>query len=135
MTYAKDLRRPLLLLHGTADDNVYFRHTLKLANALFREGREFDLLPLMRKKSIPLMAYSPLDQGRLLTKPALKKLANGIGCTPAQLALAWVLRHGAMSSALIGASRVEQIEQNVAALGALELTGAELSKIDKICSA
>ncbi len=46
LTYAKDLRRPLLLIHGTADDNVYFRHTLKLANALFREGRDFELLPL-----------------------------------------------------------------------------------------
>ncbi len=46
LTYAADLRRPLLLIHGTADDNVYFRHTLKLANALFREGKEFDLLPL-----------------------------------------------------------------------------------------
>jgi dipeptidyl-peptidase-4 len=46
LTYADELRRPLLLIHGTADDNVYFRHTLKLANALFRAGREFDLLPL-----------------------------------------------------------------------------------------
>jgi dipeptidyl-peptidase-4 len=46
LTYAKDLRRPLLLVHGTADDNVYFRHTLKLADALFREGKEFELLPL-----------------------------------------------------------------------------------------
>jgi dipeptidyl-peptidase-4 len=46
LTYAKELRRPLLLIHGTADDNVYFRHTLKLANALFREGRDFELLPL-----------------------------------------------------------------------------------------
>jgi dipeptidyl-peptidase-4 len=46
LTYAKDLRRPLLLIHGTADDNVYFRHTLKLGNELFRAGRDFDLLPL-----------------------------------------------------------------------------------------
>ncbi|MGL4552221.1 MAG: prolyl oligopeptidase family serine peptidase, partial [Gemmataceae bacterium] len=37
---------PLLLVHGTADDNVYFRHTLRLADALFREGKEFDVLPL-----------------------------------------------------------------------------------------
>jgi dipeptidyl-peptidase-4 len=44
--YAKDLKRPLLLVHGTADDNVYFRHTLRLADALFREGKEFDVLPL-----------------------------------------------------------------------------------------
>jgi dipeptidyl-peptidase-4 len=43
---AKDLKRPLLLIHGTADDNVYFRHTLKLADALFRAGKDFDVLPL-----------------------------------------------------------------------------------------
>jgi dipeptidyl-peptidase-4 len=46
LTYATDLKRPLLLIHGTADDNVYFRHTLKLADALFRAGKEFELLPL-----------------------------------------------------------------------------------------
>jgi len=46
LTYAKDLKRPLLLVHGTADDNVYFRHSLKLADALFRAGKDFDLLPL-----------------------------------------------------------------------------------------
>ena len=46
LTYAADLKRPLLLVHGTADDNVYFRHTLKLSDALFREGKEFELLPL-----------------------------------------------------------------------------------------
>lgn len=46
LTYAADLKRPLLLVHGTADDNVYFRHTLKLTNALFRAGKDFDLLPL-----------------------------------------------------------------------------------------
>ena len=46
LTYAAKLKRPLLLVHGTADDNVYFRHTLKLADALFRAGRDFDVLPL-----------------------------------------------------------------------------------------
>jgi dipeptidyl-peptidase-4 len=46
LTYAADLKRPLLLIHGTADDNVYFRHTLKLTDALFRAGKEFELLPL-----------------------------------------------------------------------------------------
>jgi dipeptidyl-peptidase-4 len=46
LTYAGGLRRPLLLVHGTADDNVYFRHTLKLCDALFRAGKEFDVLPL-----------------------------------------------------------------------------------------
>src|SRR4029077_10378396 len=46
LTYAKDLSRPLLIVHGTADDNVYFRHSLRLADALFREGKEFEILPL-----------------------------------------------------------------------------------------
>lgn len=46
LTYAQGLKRPLLLVHGTADDNVYFRHTLKLADALFRAGKDFEVLPL-----------------------------------------------------------------------------------------
>lgn len=46
LTYADGLRRPLLLVHGTADDNVYFRHTLKLCDALFRAGKDFEVLPL-----------------------------------------------------------------------------------------
>ena len=46
LTYAAELRRPLLLVHGTADDNVYFRHTLRLVDALFRAGKEFEVLPL-----------------------------------------------------------------------------------------
>ena len=43
---AKKLSRPLLLVHGTADDNVFYRHTLKLTDALFRAGKQFDVLPL-----------------------------------------------------------------------------------------
>ena len=46
LTYAGDLTRPLLLLHGTADDNVYFRHSLKLVDALFRHGKHFEIVPL-----------------------------------------------------------------------------------------
>ncbi|MFN4261556.1 MAG: alpha/beta fold hydrolase [Gemmataceae bacterium] len=48
LTYADRLQRPLLLVHGTADDNVYFRHSLKLADALFRASKDFDMLPLPR---------------------------------------------------------------------------------------
>ena len=40
------MKRPLLLIHGTGDDNVYFRHTLKLVDALFRAGKPCDVLPL-----------------------------------------------------------------------------------------
>ena len=46
LTHAPKLQRPLLLIHGTADDNVYFFHSLKLADALLRAGRPVDLLPL-----------------------------------------------------------------------------------------
>ncbi|MBX3395083.1 MAG: DPP IV N-terminal domain-containing protein [Phycisphaerae bacterium] len=45
-TYAEQLTRPLLLIHGTTDDNVYFQHTLKLHDALFRAGRHHELLVL-----------------------------------------------------------------------------------------
>jgi dipeptidyl-peptidase-4 len=43
---APNLRRPLLLVHGTADDNVYYRHTLRLTEALIRAGRDFEVMPL-----------------------------------------------------------------------------------------
>jgi dipeptidyl-peptidase-4 len=67
LTYAKDLKRPLLLIHGTADDNVYFRHTLKLANALFRAGKDFDLLPL---PGLTHMVPDPVVSQRLWAKIA-----------------------------------------------------------------
>jgi dipeptidyl-peptidase-4 len=46
VTYAQNLSRPLTLVHGTNDDNVYFFHTLKLVNALFRAGRKFEVMPI-----------------------------------------------------------------------------------------
>ena len=46
LTYAAGAKRPLLLLHGTADDNVFFLHSLKLADALFRAGRPALFVPL-----------------------------------------------------------------------------------------
>lgn len=46
LTWAPKLERPLLLIHGTGDDNVYFFHSLALADALFKAGRPFEFLPL-----------------------------------------------------------------------------------------
>ena len=46
LTWARDLVRPLLILHGTADDNVYFLNSLKLVDALFRAGKSFEFVPL-----------------------------------------------------------------------------------------
>ncbi|HYE33369.1 MAG TPA: DPP IV N-terminal domain-containing protein [Methylomirabilota bacterium] len=46
LTYADKLQRPLLLVHGTSDDNVFFLHSLKLADALFKNRKHFEILPL-----------------------------------------------------------------------------------------
>jgi dipeptidyl-peptidase-4 len=46
LTYCKDLSVPLMIVHGTSDDNVYFAHSLKMTRELFRNGKEFDFLPL-----------------------------------------------------------------------------------------
>lgn len=46
LTYCKDLTVPLLIIHGTADDNVYFLHALKMTEGLFRAGKKFEFLPL-----------------------------------------------------------------------------------------
>ena len=70
--------------HGLAASN-------QVLYCLSRRGPEFDLLPWMRERHMPLMAYSPLDQGALLDEPALQKIAAEIGATPAQMAIAWLL--------------------------------------------
>jgi L-glyceraldehyde 3-phosphate reductase len=75
---------------------------------------------------------SDIYEGRLARIRALNELAKRRGQSLAQMALAWVLRDGRMTSALIGASRVEQIEQNVAALAKLSFTAEELASIDAI---
>ena len=60
---------------------------------LVRRGPEWDLLPRARRDGLPLMAYSPVEQGRLLDEPALREVADRHGATPAQIAVAWVLDH------------------------------------------
>lgn len=55
-------------------------------------GVEFDLLPWMRERSMALMAYCPIDGGRITGDPAVKKLAASRGVSAAQLALGWLLR-------------------------------------------
>jgi dipeptidyl-peptidase-4 len=61
LTYADNLARPLLIVHGTADDNVHFSHALALADALLRAGKKFDFLPLARQ------THGPRDP-KLLTR-------------------------------------------------------------------
>jgi diketogulonate reductase-like aldo/keto reductase len=96
---------------------------------LSRRGPEFDLLPLMRKRSIPLMAYSPLDQGGLLRKPALKKIADEVGCTAAQLALAWVLAQPGVVTIPKSSSR-ERVKENLGAVD-VKLSAKILADLDR----
>ena len=58
---------------------------------LSRRGIEWDLLPWLRERGMPVMAYSPIEQARLLRQPGLKDFAQRHGMTPAQAALAWLL--------------------------------------------
>jgi dipeptidyl-peptidase 4 len=76
LTYADQLERPLLILHGTADDNVYFRHSLRLVDALFRHGKEFEMVPL---SGLTHMVPDPAVMESLHTRMAgfLKKHLGG----------------------------------------------------------
>ncbi len=97
--------------------------------SLSRRGPEFDLLPWMRKRSIPLMAYSPLDQGGLLRKAALKKVADEVGCTPAQLALAWLLAQPGVITIPKSSTR-ERVKENFGALD-VKLAPEILRELDR----
>ena len=67
LKWAAKLERPLLIIHGTHDDNVYFTHALKLSDALFRAGRHHELLPLSGfTHMVPDPAYARSLQGRIL---------------------------------------------------------------------
>ena len=95
---------------------------------LSRRGPEFDLLPWMQERAIPLMAYSPLDQGRLLRNTALTEIARGAGCSPAQLALAWLMaRPGVV--VIPKSSSPARVKENVAALS-VEITPAIAAALD-----
>jgi L-glyceraldehyde 3-phosphate reductase len=83
-------------------------------------------------KSYSFLKQADVDERHLTEARALNAVAAERGQSLAQMALAWVLRDGRMTSALIGASRVEQIEQNVAALANLQFSTEELARIDAI---
>ena len=121
---------------------------------------EADLLDVLEEEGVGCIAFSPLAQGSLTdatstacrrtrarrragsspatcsprrtwrTSAALNELAKARGQTLAQMALAWVLRDPRVTSALIGASSVEQLEQNIAPLGELDFSAEELEAID-----
>jgi L-glyceraldehyde 3-phosphate reductase len=83
-------------------------------------------------KAYSYLKKDDVTERRVAQVRALAEVARARGQSIAQMALAWVLRDSRMTSALIGASRVEQVEQNVAALDNLKFSQDELHKIDEI---
>jgi len=92
-------------------------------------GIEFDLLPWQRKRRVPFMAYSPVDQAKLATDRTLAAIGKRHNATAAQVALAWGLRHPD-SIVIPKAVKPEHLRQNVAALE-IALTPEDLAEIDK----
>lgn len=93
-----------------------------------RRGPEFDLMPLLARHGIPVMAYSPIEQGRLSRSGALGRVAKKHGVDAFQVALAWVMRRPDVI-AIPKASRAAHVRANVAA-AALVLDAEDLAQID-----
>lgn len=97
---------------------------------LSTRGIEFDLHPWMAERTMPLMAYSPLDEGRLMRHPGLGKMAKTIGVTPAQLALAFLLGRDNVIS-IPKSSSPERVMENRAAAD-IVLDGEQLAELDRL---
>jgi len=96
---------------------------------LSRRGIEWDLLPWCREHGMPVIAYSPIEQGRLDVGGALAALARAHGCSPFQVALAWLLAQPGVL-AIPKAARPEHVTANAAALE-LKLTPADCAELDR----
>jgi diketogulonate reductase-like aldo/keto reductase len=96
---------------------------------LNRRGPEWDLLPWCREHGVAIMAYTPLGQGSMLANRGLVDIARKRGATPAQVALAWLLRQEGMI-VIPKASSQEHVRENRAALD-LELTMEDLAALDR----
>ncbi|MFK3889840.1 aldo/keto reductase [Sphingomonas sp. NPDC079357] len=97
---------------------------------LTRRGPEYDLIPWLAQHRMPVMAYSPVEQGGLLAHPGLAAMAGNRDVTPAQLALAWLLaRDGVLPIPKAGS--VAHVRDNRAALD-LTLSEAELRRLDDL---
>ena len=104
--------------------------TNQLLYNLSRRGIEWDLLPWLRERSIPVMAYSPIEQARLVRHRGLADLAKRHGATPAQVALAWLLAKDGVI-VIPKTSRVERLKENLGALE-LRLSKEQLTELDRL---
>jgi diketogulonate reductase-like aldo/keto reductase len=95
---------------------------------LMRRGIEWDLLPWCRSRGIPIMAYSPIEQGRMLKHPVIRKVASRLVTTPAQVALAWLLGQDGII-AIPKAATSDHVRENRAALD-FRLSEKDLAELD-----
>ncbi len=96
---------------------------------LTRRGPEWDLIPWCRERNIPIMAYSPIEQGRMLGHRALAEVAAKHRATPAQVALAWLLRQEGMI-VIPKATEAAHVRENRLALD-LALDETDLATLDR----
>jgi diketogulonate reductase-like aldo/keto reductase len=104
--------------------------TDQLLYNLARRGIEYDLLPWLRERGVPLMAYSPIEQGRLAADNRLAKFAAHMGMTPAQVALAWLLAQDDVIAIPKTASRA-RLRENFKVLEH-PLDAAALAELDRL---
>ena len=97
---------------------------------LNQRGIEWDLLPWLRQHRLPVMAYSPFDEGRLLRKRGLVAFAREHAMTPSQVALAWLLAQDGVI-AIPKSGHRERVRENAAALER-PLGAAHLHELDKL---
>jgi diketogulonate reductase-like aldo/keto reductase len=118
-----DLQELWSIAAGThcATDQVYYSAS--------RRGVEFDLLPWLQSHRLPLMAYCPFDEGRLLTDRTLAAIGHKHGVSTAQVALAWLLAKPGVV-AIPKAGRAQHLRENLAA-AALELDAEDIAQIDR----
>ena len=104
--------------------------TNQLLYNLARRGIEWELLPWLRERRIPIMAYSPIEQAKLALNPKLVDFARRHGMTPAQVGLAWLLVHDDMI-VIPKTGRRDRLQEN---LGAFDhcLTQAQLAELDRL---
>ena len=97
---------------------------------LGRRGVEWDIIPFCKDRNVPVMAYSPLEQGRLDQFPVLSEVAERHGVKPLQVALAWVLSQESVIT-IPKAVNHQHIDQNIAALE-IVLDGQDYALLDAI---
>ena len=102
--------------------------TNQLLYNLGSRGIEYDLMPWMRARDMPVMAYSPLGRGGLLQHPLILDIADRHDADPAQVALAFTLLHDGVIS-IPKASSVEHVEKNAEALE-IRLDAEDLERLD-----